>query len=46
MAAEAQYARPLWGGTLGLGLFWRQQPGHIRDAAPDAGGAIRFRRAL
>ncbi len=46
IAAEAQYARPLWGGTFGFGLFWRHQPGHILDAAPDAGGAIRFRLGI
>ncbi len=43
VAFEAQYARPVAGGLLGLGLFWRHQPGHIADAAADSGGAVRYR---
>ena len=46
IAAEAQYARALGPGRISLGLFWRDQPGHIAGAAPDAGGAIRYRLGL
>jgi hypothetical protein len=42
-AFEAGYAWPIGNGLLGLGLFWRDQPGHVAGAAPDAGGAVRWR---
>jgi hypothetical protein len=31
---------------LSLGLFWRDQPGHVAAAPPDAGAALRFRLGL
>jgi hypothetical protein len=43
IATEIGYGRMLGGGWLSLGLFWREQPGHIATAAPDAGGALRWR---
>ena len=46
IASEIGYARPLGAGWLSLGLFWRDQPGHIATAAPDAGAALRFRLGL
>jgi hypothetical protein len=41
---ELSYGSGLFGGNAWLGgnLFYRRQPGHIADAAPDAGGAVRF----
>ena len=43
IATEIGYGRSVGGGWLSLGAFWRQQPGHIATAAPDAGGAVRWR---
>ena len=42
--AELSYGSSLLGGNAWLGgnLFYRRQPGHIADAAPDAGAAVRF----
>jgi len=41
---ELSYGSSLLGGNAWLGgnLFYRNQPGHIADAAPDAGAAVRF----
>ena len=41
---ELSYGSRLLGGNAWLGgnLFYRNQPGHIADAAPDAGAAVRF----
>ena len=46
LAAELGYARALGPGWLSLGLFWRDQPGHVAAAPPDAGAALRFRLGL
>ena len=46
IATEIGYARALGHGWLSLGLFWRDQPGHIANAAADAGAALRFRLGL
>ena len=46
IAAELGYARALGPGWLSLGLFWRDQPGHVAAAPPDAGAALRFRLGL
>jgi len=46
IATEIGYARALGAGWLSLGLFWRNEPGHIAGTAPDAGGAVRFRLGL
>jgi hypothetical protein len=43
IATELGYGRMLGGGWFSLGLFWREQPGHIAAAGPDAGGAVRWR---
>ena len=40
--AEVSYSTPLASGWLGGNLFARSQPGHIRSADTDLGGAIRF----
>jgi hypothetical protein len=42
--AELSYGSSLFGGNawLGANLFYRRQPGHIANAADDAGAAIRF----
>lgn len=42
VAIEADYWLPIAAGSLGLGGFWRHQPGHIAGAAADAGLAARF----
>ena len=42
IAVEAGYALPVATGSLGLGGFWRHQPGHIAGAAPDAGVAAQM----
>ena len=42
IAVEADYWLPIAAGSLGLGGFWRYQPGHIAGAAPDAGLAARL----
>jgi hypothetical protein len=44
MDAELSYGSALLGGNgwLGGNLFYRNQPGHIADAAPDTGAAVRF----
>ena len=41
---EISYGSALLGGNAWLGgnLFYRRQPGHIADAAPDTGAAVRF----
>ena len=41
---ELSYGSSLLGGNAWLGgnLFYRNHPGHIADAAPDAGAAVRF----
>jgi hypothetical protein len=46
IATEIGYARAFGPGWFSLGLFWRDQPGHIATAAPDAGAALRFRLGL
>jgi hypothetical protein len=46
IASEIGYTRALGPGWLSLGLFWRDQPGHIANAAADAGAALRFRLGL
>ncbi len=46
IATEIGYTCALGPGWLRLGLFWRDQPGHIASAAPDAGAALRFRLGL
>jgi hypothetical protein len=40
--AELSYSMPLVGGWIGGNAFARRQPGHIRSAHTDIGGAIRF----
>ena len=40
--AELSYSTPLAGGWVGGNLFARRQPGHIKSADTDVGGAIRF----
>ena len=42
IAVEADYWLPLPAGSLGIGGFWRHQPGHIAGAAADAGVAARL----
>jgi hypothetical protein len=44
MDAELSYGSALLRGNAWLGgnLFYRNQPGHIADAAPDTGAAVRF----
>ncbi len=42
IAVEADYWLPVAAGSLGLGGFWRHQPGHIAASAPDAGVAARL----
>ena len=39
---EAAYSVPLAGGWLGANAFLRRQPGHIRVADDDIGGAFQF----
>ena len=39
---ELSYSRPVAGGWLGGNLYARRQPGHIKSAPADVGGAIRF----
>jgi hypothetical protein len=46
IAAELGYARALGSGWLSLGLFWRDQPGHVYAAPFDTGAALRFRLGL
>ncbi|MFM2409639.1 MAG: hypothetical protein RL481_467, partial [Pseudomonadota bacterium] len=41
---ELAYASPLWGGSFGANLFWRQEPGNIAAAPDDIGLALRFNR--
>jgi hypothetical protein len=43
VASELGYGMPVAGGWLDLGLFWREEPGHVATAAPDIGGAVRLR---
>ena len=40
--AELSYSTPVAGGWLGGNFFARRQPGHIRSADTDVGGAVRF----
>jgi hypothetical protein len=40
--AEVSYSTPVAGGWLGGNVFARRQPGHIRSADTDVGGAVRF----
>ena len=39
---EAAYGVPAVGGWLGVNAFLRRQPGHVRAAADDVGGAVQF----
>ncbi|TFI57277.1 peptidase S8 [Sphingomonas parva] len=39
---EAAYGRGLWGGYVSANGFVRRQPGHVAEADPDLGGAIRY----
>jgi hypothetical protein len=43
VATELGYGRPMGPGWIDLGLFWREQPGHLAAAPPDYGASVRLR---
>ena len=43
VATELGYGLPIGAGWIDVGLFWREQPGHLATAAPDFGGSLRLR---